>query len=121
MGTSMQAGLAAIEPHIQEVIVTLGDQPLVTPDFLQRLTQIHKTGKQPIVAASYCRTVGVPVLFARSTFPGLMALAPDQGCKSVILNKPSQVTLVDCPEAALDIDTRDDYKQLHALDEISLP
>ncbi len=117
MGTSIQAGLAAMEPDIEEVILTLGDQPLVTPEFLQSLRQVHKAGKQPIVAARYSGTVGVPVLFHRCMFAALRALAPDQGCKSVILKNQRQAMLVDCPEAAIDVDTRDDYERLRAVDD----
>ena len=112
MGTSIQAGLVAMGQHIQEVIITLGDQPLVTPDYLRRVRDIHGAEKQPIVPSRYSGTVGVPVLFARSAFPTLMALAPDQGCKSAILKNQSQAILVDCPEAAFDIDTPDDYARL---------
>jgi hypothetical protein len=38
-----------------------------------------------------------------------MALKPGQGCKGVILGHAEDALLVDCPEAAVDIDTPEDY------------
>ena len=112
MGTSIQAGLAALGPRGDTAILTLGDQPLVTPRFLRKLREIHAASEQPIVAAWYSGTVGVPALFARAAFRKLQALGPDQGCKGVILKNQVQATFVDCPEAALDIDTPDDYQRI---------
>jgi molybdenum cofactor cytidylyltransferase len=110
MGTSIQAGLRALENRdIQGAILTLSDQPLVTPDFLRGLVDRHHQSGRRIVAAQYSGTAGVPVFFAREAFPLLLALKPDQGCKGVILGHPAEALLVDCPEAAMDIDTPEDY------------
>jgi molybdenum cofactor cytidylyltransferase len=92
----------------------LSDQPFVTSDFLRGLVERHCQSGQPIVAAQYSGTAGVPVFFARQAFPLLMALKPAQGCKGVILGNPSDTLLVDCPEAAIDIDTPDDYARAMA-------
>ena len=110
MGTSIQAGLCALESrNICGAILALSDQPFVTSDFLRGLVdKSHESGR-PIVAAQYSGTAGVPVYFARETFPLLMALKPDQGCKGVILGHPADALLVDCPDAARDIDTPEDY------------
>ena len=112
MGTSIQAGLAALGPRAEAAILTLGDQPLVTPEFLRKLRENHAASEHAIVAAWYSGTVGVPALFARAAFPQLLALGPNQGCKGVILKNQARATFVDCPEAALDIDTPDDYQRI---------
>lgn len=110
MGTSIQAGLRALENRdIGGAILALADQPFVTPGFLSGLVARHREEGRPIVAAQYSGTAGVPAFFAREAFPLLMALKPDQGCKGVILGHPADALLVDCPEAAMDIDTPDDY------------
>jgi len=56
----------------------------------------------------------VPVFFARSHFPELLALAPGQGCKAVILAGGSDALRVPCPEAELDVDTPDDLARVLA-------
>jgi molybdenum cofactor cytidylyltransferase len=110
MGTSIQAGLQALENRdVGGAILALSDQPFVTSDFLRGLVDRHRQSGRPIVAAQYSGTAGVPVFFAREAFPLLMALKPAQGCKGVILGHPAAALLVDCPEAAVDIDTPEDY------------
>jgi len=110
MGTSIQTGLRALENRdVAGTILTLSDQPFVTADFLRGLTERYLESGHKIVAAQYSGTVGVPAFFAREAFPLLMALKPDQGCKGVILGHPGDALLVDCPDAARDIDTPEDY------------
>jgi molybdenum cofactor cytidylyltransferase len=110
MGTSIQTGLRALEnSDAGGAILTLADQPFVTSDFLRGLVDRYCQSGRPIVAAQYSGTAGVPVFFAREAFPLLMALKPAQGCKGVILGHPADALLVDCPEAAMDIDTPEDY------------
>jgi molybdenum cofactor cytidylyltransferase len=115
MGTSIQAGLRAIgDRDVGGAILALADQPFVTPEFLNWLVAKHCESGRRIVAAQYSGTAGVPVFFARDAFPLLMALKPDQGCKGVILGNPADALLVDCPEAAVDIDTPEDYTRATA-------
>lgn len=115
MGTSIQAGLLALATwerahgEIAGTILALSDQPFVTPTFLRGLAEKHHESGRPIVAAAYAGTAGVPAFFARETFPLLMALKPEHGCKAVILGHIADTVLVECPEAARDIDTPDDY------------
>jgi molybdenum cofactor cytidylyltransferase len=110
MGTSIQTGLRALENRdVGGAILALSDQPFVTADFLRGLVERYRESGRPIVAAQYSGTAGVPVFFAREAFPLLMALKPDQGCKGVILGHPGGALLVDCPDAARDIDTPEDY------------
>ncbi len=105
MGGSIQTGLRALEgrDEVTGAIVALADQPYVTAEFLRRLASAGSR----IVAARYAGTAGVPAYFSRATFPLLMALSPEQGCKGVILGNAE---LLDCPEAARDIDTPEDYR-----------
>ena len=115
MGTSIQAGLAsAAARDADAVILLLADQPRVSSAFLQQLLEQHRQTAKSIVAARYAQTAGVPALFARSTFPLLLALEPDQGCKKVILGHPEDALLIDYPEAATDIDTPEDYARIIA-------
>jgi molybdenum cofactor cytidylyltransferase len=111
MGTSIQTGVQAVEAlGFTGAILALADQPLITPEILNRLIAEHERTGQPIVASQYAGTVGVPVFFAQSHFSQLMALAPDQGCKGVILKNGDAALRIDCPEAETDIDTPLDYE-----------
>ncbi len=115
MGTSIHTGVAHAEAAgLDGVILALADQPLITPESLDRLIHTHMETRQPIVAAQYAGTVGVPVFFSREFFPKLLALKPQQGCKGVILSHPDHAFHLDCPEAEIDIDTPQDYSSLRA-------
>lgn len=111
MGTSIRTGIAAAA-HLDGVILTLADQPLITAEFYQTLVQSHLETSQPIVTSQYAGTVGVPVFFAREYFPQLLALEPSQGCKGVILKYSDHALRLNCPEAEMDIDTPEDYSRV---------
>ncbi len=117
MGGSIQAGLNALEDcGADDAILALADQPFVSGSFLQILmAERLRTGRK-IVAATYSDTVGVPVLFAREAWSLLQALPVEQGCKGVILKNRADAVLLHCPEAAMDIDTPDDYERALAED-----
>ena len=116
MGTSIQCGLAALaESGVEGAILALADQPMVTGEVYDRLLARHEATGQPIVAAQYAGTVGVPVFFARRRWADLEGLAPGQGCKGVILANPGEVCRMDCPEAEMDLDTPADLERLAAI------
>lgn len=117
MGGSIQTGLRAVEASSAEAaILALADQPFVGEAFFRTLISEQARTGVAIVAATYSGTVGVPVLFAREAWPELHALPPEQGCKGVILKNQQASLLMDCPDAAKDIDTPDDYARAVAGD-----
>jgi molybdenum cofactor cytidylyltransferase len=110
MGTSIKNGLYALGNRaVCGVIVALADQPFVTAATLRRLAELQSQTENPSIASRYSGTVGPPAFFSRQLFPELFALAPHEGCKSILLNRPKEVLLIDCPEAQLDIDSPADY------------
>jgi molybdenum cofactor cytidylyltransferase len=114
MGTSIQAGLQSNAARQADgVIFFLADQPRVAPTFLRELANQHIQSGKSIVAARYAETAGVPAFFSRAVFPLLMALGPKHGCKNVIQNHMHDTLLLDCPQAAIDIDTPEDYARLN--------
>lgn len=112
MGTSIQAGIRSLPESVDGAVLALADQPLITSDIYDDLVRLASEAGRPIVASRYAGTVGVPVLFSRAYFPNLLALAPSQGCKGVIQANLANALLVDCPDAEVDVDTRESYEQL---------
>lgn len=111
MGTSIHAGLTALAEHaVDGVVLTLGDLPLLTAGIFDGLIAAQEASGKPIVAAAYSGTVGVPVLFLKPHFGALLALAPNQGCKGVILGNASVALHIPCPEAEVDVDTPEEYR-----------
>lgn len=113
MGTSIASGVNALGSRpLDGLILALADQPLVTPDILNRLVATHHHTGLPIVTSEYAGTVGVPVFFCPDFFPRLVALEPSQGCKGVILAHAASAFRLECPEAEVDIDTPQDYRRI---------
>lgn len=116
IGSSIAIGIACVErSDAGAALVTLADQPLVGPATLRRLLAARHHARQPIAASRYAGTIGVPASFARAFFPLLRDLDGAQGCKPLLRAHASEVVLVDCPEAELDVDTPEDYARLLAL------
>ncbi len=113
MGSSIQTGLRTLQStDADAAILALGDQPFVSAAFYRSLVAEADRSGCGIVSARYADTVGVPVYFARRNWPLLEAMAPDQGCKGVILRNGGDAKFLDCPEAAIDIDTPEEYRRL---------
>lgn len=115
LGSSIRAGLSALEVkdgELSGVVLMLCDQPFLTADFLNRLTDSHQASHSLIVAAEYASTRGVPAFFHRSLFPELLALPPEQGAKPIILRHASETTALPLSVGTIDIDTEADYAKL---------
>jgi molybdenum cofactor cytidylyltransferase len=115
MGSSIQVGLAFLESlgqPLEAMVVTLCDQPLVTSQLLAELVKRSQLTGALIVAAEYNGTHGVPALFARSVFPALRELHGAAGARQIIAAQGSVVETIRFEDAALDVDTRDQYEEL---------
>lgn len=115
MSRSLRAGLQAVQPEIQAALIVLADQPTLTPPLLQKLVARYQATRAAIVTPFYQGRQGNPVLFDRSLFAELVAVEGDQGGRSLLARYQAQIERVevDDPAVILDIDTRDEYEQLH--------
>lgn len=112
MGSSVASGVARLQvayPAAQACLVMLVDQPFVDHTVLQRLIDTWTRSHAPLVAAAYNDTVGVPALFAARLFPELLQLRGKGGAKAVLRAQADALRAVPCPEAALDLDTPEDW------------
>ena len=122
MGSSLRLGLetllAAAHPGVPDgVLLTLCDQPLVGATQLRLLLDAFnglKDTPNRLVAAAYGGTVGVPAVFGRQYFEELLSLTDEAGAKQILLAHRAELVEVSLPEAATDIDTREQYEQLAA-------
>jgi molybdenum cofactor cytidylyltransferase len=115
MSSSIKLGLTelmSIEPALDAVLITLCDQPFVTTQTLNRLTERFLQSQKTIVAAEYGDIVGVPAIFSKTMFERLLSLDGDKGARDLIRDPDASVETVEIKEAALDIDTVDDLGRL---------
>ena len=116
LSSSIGAGLTKlleVKPNLSAVILMLCDQPFVSRETLLRLVDKQCRMKSSIVACEYANTIGTPALFVREVFEELLDLKGDEGAKSITKRyQSSKLHTISVPEAAIDIDTKEDYKNL---------
>lgn len=111
MGTSVAAGVGALDASAEAVLVVLGDQP-IPAQVIDRLLRAHRASKLPIVAPSYGGQRGNPVLFSSSVFSQLLQLEGDRGARGLLERSPGKLLLVPFPHPPPpDIDTPEDLAE----------
>jgi CTP:molybdopterin cytidylyltransferase MocA len=114
MATSLRAGLAALGRRVQAALVLTVDQPAVDAAALARLVRAWRRKPGIPAAARYEGRPGVPAVLPRRYWRAVKSLRGDEGARA-LLRGNAAITLVDMPEAALDVDTPADLERLAAL------
>ncbi len=115
MGSSIRVGvehLSDLETDVESILLTLCDQPLVTPDVLRSLVFRRHETRAPIVACAYGDTLGVPALFDAALADELACIPAERGARDLIASYGSRVASVHVPRAQVDVDTSADYARL---------
>jgi molybdenum cofactor cytidylyltransferase len=113
LSTSLKAGLAAIPPELNGVIVCLGDMPQVRAAMMDQLIAAFDPERGALVVVPTINGErGNPVVWSRRFFPDLMALEGDIGARNLIARYPE--ALVEVPlsgkAALIDVDTPEALK-----------
>lgn len=114
MSTSLRAGLRAVRPEVDAIIVMLADQPFVDAGVVDALIARYEQSGALIVRPRYGSVPGNPVLWDSSHFAALMDQDGDQGGRSLLQRYKDQIAWLDLPDAALqtDVDTPEAYASL---------
>jgi molybdenum cofactor cytidylyltransferase len=111
LGGSLRAGIAALPPQADGVIVCLGDMPQVDSATMDRLIAALAPEKGALIAVpTIDGQRGNPVVWSRRFFPELMAVEGDIGARNLIgryseavaevpLSGSAALTDIDTPEA----------------------
>jgi molybdenum cofactor cytidylyltransferase len=113
--SSVRAGLAALSPRLDVVMVALADQPLIDgPDVVALISAFKKrpAGTQMLVPRVE-QSPGNPVLFDAALRDEWLAGAADGACRRWREANPTRVAWWDTPNTryALDIDTPEDLQR----------
>ena len=116
IGSSIMAGLGAIDRNSEAVLYGLADKPFVTVATINRIIESYVTSRIGIVIPVYRGRRGNPVLFARDFFDELGTLSGDVGGKAVIRRHAESIreVKVDDDGILVDIDTRADFERAKA-------
>ncbi|HST39688.1 MAG TPA: nucleotidyltransferase family protein [Conexibacter sp.] len=103
LAASLRAGVAALAPCCDAIVVTLGDQPRIAPAAIGRVAAAAGA-PEPAARASYDGRPGHPVLLSRELFAAIAALRGDDGARELLATVP--VLAVACEGGDLrDVDT----------------
>jgi molybdenum cofactor cytidylyltransferase len=114
MSTSLKAGLRAVRPEVDAVVVLLADQPFVTPEIIDALIDLHERTGAKIVRPRYGDQPGNPVLWDSSLFGELSEQDGDQGGRALLRKYATDVAWLDLPDLGqqTDVDTPEAYAEL---------
>lgn len=112
MGGSIATGAAGINPESRGVMILLCDQWRLQTSDLQDLAEKWQSDPKRIVCAEAEGQLMPPVIFPASCFGNLQALHGDSGARNILKNHPELLTAVASKNAAYDMDTPSQLKQL---------
>jgi CTP:molybdopterin cytidylyltransferase MocA len=108
---SLACGLSELA-DCEAVVVTLGDQPRMSPDAIRRVIAARNGARA--VRATYGGEPGHPVLLERDLFEALRDVSGDKGARNLLLS--TNVLDVPCDDlgGGEDVDTRAELDALRA-------
>lgn len=109
--SSLLTGMDAAGESCEALILLLGDQPGVRPEFINFALAEWRRERPWASVTSYREKLGHPFIFAREAFDDLRGLHGDKAVWKLIEAYPDRVLRVEI-EAALppDVDTPEDYE-----------
>jgi molybdenum cofactor cytidylyltransferase len=112
--STIAAGLSAMDPRSDLMVLMLGDQPGVTPAIVRAL--IAGCDEDTVLAAClYDDGRGHPLVFGRTLFADLRELNGDKAVWKLIDRRADEVVDIRVPgPIPRDVDTREDYEALLA-------
>jgi CTP:molybdopterin cytidylyltransferase MocA len=100
---SLRAGVAALAPHADAIVVTLGDQPRLGSETIARFAALAD-GPAPAARATFGGVPGHPVLLTEPLFDAVAGLRGDAGARGLL--EQAGALDVECgADSVLDIDT----------------
>jgi molybdenum cofactor cytidylyltransferase len=109
---SLACGLAELD-DCEAVVVTLGDQPRMSPDAIRRVIAA-RGGDVAAVRATYGGAPGHPVLLEHKLFKRLRDVSGDHGARNLLLSVRTREVPCDDLGGGVDVDTQAQLDALRA-------
>jgi len=111
--SSIAAGLDALDPRCEVLVLLLGDQPGVRPEAVRAL--LAQRGDAPLAVCRYEDGRGHPLAFGRDAFADLASLHGDRGVWRLLEQRSDEVVEVRVRgRVPPDVDTWADYEAVLA-------
>ena len=108
MAASIRAGIAALPPGLDGVLILPADMPEITAEDIRTACAAFG-GKRPLRATSADGVAGHPVLFPARLFPDLLRLGGDSGAKDLLKREGFDRVPLPGRHALTDLDTPEDW------------
>lgn len=119
IGSSISKGIKKVMGYynsLDGILIILGDQPLISKKYLEKMIHVFFKKKPDIVSSKYKKSFGVPAIFGNSIFQSLTNLNKDFGAKKLMeIHLKSMIILKPSQEILYDIDTEKDYRDIKKL------
>ena len=111
--SSYRAGIGALDPRSEAIMILLGDQPNVGPEIIDRVASEWREFDSHIALCSYRGRKGHPMIFTRPMFDQLVGLHGDKAAWKLVDANPGKVheVVIDLPFPE-DINTLEDFHRL---------
>ena len=119
IGSSISKGIKKVMGYynsLDGILIILGDQPLISKKYLEKMIHVFFKKKPDIVSSKYKKSFGVPAIFGNSIFQSLTNLNKDFGAKKLMeIHLKSMIIIKPDQEILYDIDTEKDYRNIKKL------
>lgn len=115
MSTSIKAGIQFLALSCRAVLVVLGDQPFVSKELMEELIRTYLESGAQIVHPIVNGRQANPVLLDQDTFQAVFSLQGDEGARRILSQFSAQKVPWEDTRILLDIDTEEDYRNIHSL------
>lgn len=113
MLSSVQAGVSAINPDNDGVLILLGDQPMVSTLLINRLIAAFQKTEKGLIIPIFNGRRGHPVLISSKYKSSINNLNPELGLRELFTNNSNDILEVEVntDDILKDIDTPEDYQR----------
>lgn len=113
MLSSVQCGLAALEPDTDAALIALCDQPQIDAAVVRAIVEAYRAGRGGLIIPSFEMRRGHPILIDRHYWPEVVALGADESLRTVINAYADRIVNieVDTDSVIRDMDTPADYRR----------
>lgn len=98
------------------IMITLADQVALTSDDYRKLIEQSISMPDQLICAIADQEIMPPAIFPRRYFDQLVKLTGDKGAKALLHQNKEHLQTVQLPNAAIDIDTKQDLHNWHKND-----
>ena len=114
MMASIQAGIKAMDPEYEAVLIGLGDQPQVEEKTVRDILATYEELNGSLIVPSYENRRGHPVLIDATYLPELHNLTARTNLRDFLNTHRDKIWYVEAgPSVLMDLDTPEDYQRFH--------